>query len=114
MSLPRAVQSPGEASGEPLEPAGAARAAGSARRERRRRERHLQALRRDALVDVLLALALMTVTLMVTSGLGVVAILALPVGLLVMASYLRDRLARRGAARPSNSVRQAEPARSGR
>jgi hypothetical protein len=63
----------------------------AARLELRRRRRHLQQLRRDLLVDVLAAIALMIFVLVVTAGLGVVALLELPVGAVVVGSYVVGR-----------------------
>jgi uncharacterized protein YjiS (DUF1127 family) len=62
-----------------------------ARIEQRRRRRHLQQLRRDALVDFIAAFALMIVVLIATAGLGVVALLEIPVALAVIASVVAER-----------------------
>jgi hypothetical protein len=74
----------------PADPAARAR-----RAERQRRERHLRRLRRDLLEDVAMAIGLMIVILSVTAGLGVVALLEIPVGAAVLASFLVERRIRR-------------------
>jgi hypothetical protein len=74
-------------------------AARARRIERRRRERHLRRLRRDLLEDVGIAIVLMSFTLIVTAGLGVVALLEIPVAAAVIASYVVERGIRRGRRR---------------
>jgi hypothetical protein len=64
--------------------------------ERRRRERHLQRRRRDLLVDCAVALLLMIVALVLTAGLGVIALLDIPVigvliGSLALERWMRSR-----------------------
>lgn len=63
--------------------------------ERARRLRHLRALRRDLLVDVAAAFALMVFVVIATAGLGVVLLLEIPVGVLVVASFVIERRRRR-------------------
>jgi Flp pilus assembly protein TadB len=63
--------------------------------ERRRRRRHLQQLRRDLLVDGGLALVLTVLVLSATAGLGVVALLEVPIGAAVLLSFVLERRARR-------------------
>lgn len=70
-----------------------------AHRERRRRERHWRRLRRDLLEDVLAGLVLMILTLVVTAGLGVVALLEIPAGAAVIGSFVVER-SRRAARAP--------------
>ncbi|HEY5428826.1 MAG TPA: hypothetical protein VIK04_06875 [Solirubrobacteraceae bacterium] len=72
----------------------------AAQRERRRRERHWRRRRRDLLEDVLLGLGLMVLTLMLSAGLGVVALIEIPAGGAVLGSFVveRSRRARRAAA----------------
>jgi hypothetical protein len=65
------------------------------RLEQRRRRRHLQRLRRDALVDVIAALVLTIFVLIATAGLGVVALLEIPVAGLVIASFVIERRRRK-------------------
>jgi hypothetical protein len=67
----------------------------AARPERRRRRRRLQQLRRDLLVDLVAALALTIFVLIVTAGLGVVALLEIPTAGLVIASFVIERRRRR-------------------
>lgn len=68
------------------------RPAAHARRiERRRRELHLRRLRRDLLEDVALAILLMIVTLLMTAGLGVIALLEIPTGAVVLGSFMLER-----------------------
>jgi hypothetical protein len=79
-------------------PARRARRATAEAADRRRRERHRQRLRRDLLEDFGLALMLTVAALIVTAGLGVIALLEVPVIGAVIASFgLERRLrARRG------------------
>jgi hypothetical protein len=63
--------------------------------ERRRRERHLRLLRRDLLIDSVAALVVMAVLLIETAGLGVIALLEIPVGAAVIGSFLAERWWRR-------------------
>jgi Flp pilus assembly protein TadB len=84
------------AAGEPLPRSLVARPSPSRRsNELRRRRRHLQQLRRDLLVDAGLALILTVLVLSATAGLGVVALLEVPLGAGVLLSFLLERRARR-------------------
>jgi hypothetical protein len=69
-------------------------AARAARTERRRRQRHIRQLRRDMLVDVSLAILLTVAAISVTAGLGVIAIIELPVACAVIGSFLVERVVR--------------------
>jgi hypothetical protein len=68
----------------------------AARLERRRRRRHLQRLRRDLVLDLAAALGLTIAVLIGTAGLGVVALLEIPVAGLVLASFVVERRRRPG------------------
>jgi hypothetical protein len=68
----------------------------AARLERRRRRRHLQRLRRDLVADLAAALGLTVAVLVGTAGLGVVALLEIPVAGLVLASFVVERRRRPG------------------
>jgi hypothetical protein len=59
--------------------------------ERRRRERHFRRRRRDLIEDVAIAFSLTIVLLSVTAGLGVLALLELPIAGLVAASIIVER-----------------------
>ncbi len=63
--------------------------------ERARRVRHLRALRRDLLVDFVAAFALMLFVFIATAGLGVVALLEIPIAGLVVASFVVEYRRRR-------------------
>lgn len=63
--------------------------------ERARRQHHLRALRRDALIDFVAAFVAMVVILIVTSGLGVVALLEIALAAIVVASLVIERRRRR-------------------
>jgi hypothetical protein len=63
----------------------------AARLERRRREQHLRRRRRDLLEDVGMAIVLMIVALICTGGLGVIALIEIPVGAAVIASLVLER-----------------------
>ena len=77
------------------------RAPGRARSEHRRRERHFRRRRRDLLEDALLGLVLAIVLISLTAGLGVLALIVLPVGLALIAAPVMVRLWRwRKARRP--------------
>jgi hypothetical protein len=70
--------------------------------ERRRRERHRRRLRRDLLEDFALALLLTVTALIVTAGLGVIALLEVPVLGAVIASFgLERRMRARRRGRPT-------------
>jgi hypothetical protein len=64
-------------------------------------------LRRDALTDFAVVLVLMTVILVATAGLGVVALLEIPAAALVTASYVaeRRRRGRKGSRSAANRPR---------
>lgn len=74
-----------------LGPDDAQASARSRRLERRRRELHLRRLRRDLLEDFGIAIVLMILVLVITAGLGVVALLEIPVAGAVVASYVLER-----------------------
>jgi hypothetical protein len=63
--------------------------------ERRRRERHYRLRRRDLLVDAGLAFALTIALISITAGLGVLALLELPIAAGLIASLVAERAARR-------------------
>jgi hypothetical protein len=65
------------------------------RAQRRRRQQHLRRLRRDLLEDAGLGFLLMVVTLIMTAGLGVIAIIEFPVMAIVIGSFLAERYVRR-------------------
>jgi Flp pilus assembly protein TadB len=81
--------------------------------ERRRRQRHFARRRRDLLEDSALAFLLTVVLLTVTSGLGVIALLEIPMAIVLIASIVipRVRRRRRQSRRPVRSRRPARPAR---
>ena len=61
------------------------------RHERRRREQHLRRRRRDLLEDFGMAVVLVLVALTWTAGLGVIALIEIPVGAAVIASLVLER-----------------------
>jgi hypothetical protein len=63
--------------------------------ERRRRQRLLARRRRDLLEDGVAAIVLTFVAITLTAGLGVIALIELPVVLALVISYVRDRRRRR-------------------
>lgn len=63
--------------------------------ERRRRERHYRLRRRDLLVDAGLAFALTIALITITAGLGVLALLELPIAGGLIASLVAERVAGR-------------------
>ena len=74
--------------------------------ERRRRERHLRRRRRDLLADTAFALVLTIMLISVTAGLGVLALLEVPIAGLVAISLVAERgLHRRAAASVALSLR---------
>ena len=88
--------------GSRARPAGEpARSREAMRAERRRRERHFRLRRRDLLLDAAMALGLTVILISVTAGLGVLALLELPIALGVAASVIVERVrqGRRGRAR---------------
>ena len=72
----------------------------SARMEQRRRRRHLQQLRRDFAADVIAAFVLTIFLLVMTAGLGVVALLELLAATGLIASVVIERRRRRRRAGP--------------
>jgi hypothetical protein len=66
--------------------------------------RHLRRRRRDLLEDAVLAILLMTLAVILTPGLGVIAIIEVPVGLLLIATVLVER--RRSRIRRSSARRR--------
>jgi hypothetical protein len=98
---PARRSSPGYLSAPPRR----ARRASAEAAERRRRERHRSRLRRDLLVDFGLAVLLTVAALIVTAGLGVIAILEVPVIGAVIASFGIERR-RRVSAGPYGSRRR--------
>jgi hypothetical protein len=72
----------------------------AARNERIRRERHLRRRRRDLLVDTAVALVVTVLTLSLTAGLGVVALLQIPVAGAIAGSFLLERSLRKRRASP--------------
>jgi uncharacterized membrane protein len=67
----------------------------AARAERRRRERHFARRRRDLLEDVALALLLTIFALILTAGLGVIALIEIPVAGAAIGSVVLERWVRR-------------------
>jgi hypothetical protein len=67
------------------------RAGRDARLERRRREQHMRRRRRDLLEDFGIAVVLMIVALTWTAGLGVIALIEIPVGAAVIGSLVLER-----------------------
>ncbi len=72
----------------------------AADRTRRRRVQHVRRLRRDLLEDVGLGLVLTLVALILSAGLGMLAILELPVLAAVAGSFVAERVIRRRRAYP--------------
>jgi Flp pilus assembly protein TadB len=78
--------------------------------ERRRRQRHFARRRRDLLEDTALALLLTVVLLTVTAGLGVIALLEIPMAIVLIASIVIPRVRRRRQfVRPVPSARRPSP-----
>jgi hypothetical protein len=73
--------------------------------ERRRRERHFRRRRRDLVEDLGLGLLLAIVIISVTAGLGVVAMLEIPLGAAVIGSIVAERVRRRRRPRPARRRR---------
>jgi Flp pilus assembly protein TadB len=63
--------------------------------ERRRQRRLLARRRRDLLEDAVAAIVLTIVAVTLTAGLGVIALIEVPVVLALVISYVRDRRRRR-------------------
>jgi hypothetical protein len=79
--------------------------------ERRRREQHFRRRRRDLLADAVLALLLAIVLMSLTAGLGILLLMVLPVGAgLVAYRVIQRRLARRVAVpQPRPRSRSSRP-----
>jgi hypothetical protein len=75
--------------------------------ERRRRERHLRLLRRDLLIDFVCANVVTIVLLSVTAGLGVIALLEIPLGVIIIGSFIVERRRRRASASDRRRRRDA-------
>jgi hypothetical protein len=73
--------------------------------ERRRRSQHFARLRRDVLEDTAVALLVTLLTIAFTSGLGVIALIELPLVLALIISYLLERRTRRRRGRPRPQTR---------
>lgn len=65
------------------------------RAERRRRERHFRRRRRDLLEDAGMALAVMVALLSMTAGLGIVALIEVPLITVVVGSLFAERVVAR-------------------
>jgi Flp pilus assembly protein TadB len=63
--------------------------------QRRRQQRLVARRRRDLLEDVVAAIVLTIVAITLTAGLGVIALIEVPVVLALVISYVRDRRRRR-------------------
>ncbi|MDQ6607083.1 MAG: hypothetical protein M3Z06_11125 [Actinomycetota bacterium] len=81
--------------------------------ERRRRERHRRRLRRDLLEDFGLALLLTLTALILTAGLGVIALLEVPLLGLVIASFGLERRLRVRRTRPADDRHAGVPVSAG-
>lgn len=79
----------------PAAPYAVDRSAVARRAERRRRERHFRRRRRDLLEDATAALVVAILLLTVTSGLGVLALLEIPLAAILIGSSVLERRARR-------------------
>jgi hypothetical protein len=77
--------------------------------ERRRRQRHFARRRRDLLEDTALALLVTVVLLTVTAGLGVIALLEIPMAITLFATILipRVRRHRQGVRTPPRTGRRS-------
>lgn len=84
----------------PDRPSARAQARARANAERRRRQRHFARRRRDLLEDVGIALLLSVSLLVMTAGLGVIALLELPMAGILAASVVIPRIRRRRRHRP--------------
>jgi Flp pilus assembly protein TadB len=80
---------------EPRAPRAPVPADRAVRTERRRREQHLRRRRRDLLEDVAIAILLTIAALIWTAGLGVIAIIAVPIACAVIGSFLVERWLRK-------------------
>lgn len=108
-----ASELPSAATGRPRSRSASQRVDRAVRIERRRRVQHLRRRRRDLLEDVAMAVVLTIVVMILTAGLGVVAIIEVPVAVAVLGSVLMEReirkrrIAHRSARRPSRSPRKS-------
>jgi len=66
-----------------------------ASQQRRRREQRFRQRRRDLLVDTAVAFVLAITALIETAGLGVIALASFPLGLMLAASVILERRARK-------------------
>ncbi|MGI8922302.1 MAG: hypothetical protein ACR2HD_11675 [Solirubrobacteraceae bacterium] len=74
--------------------------------ERRRREQRFRERRRDLLADIALACVLAITALVIAPGLGVVALVSIPVALALIGSVIAERaLRRRRRARQRSPLR---------
>jgi hypothetical protein len=74
--------------------------------ERRRRAQHFRRRRRDLLEDVATAIVLMAVVLTMTAGLGVVAIIAVPIATVLIGSLVAERVITKKRAERSGRTRR--------
>jgi len=78
------------------------------RAERRRRQRHFRLRRRDLVLDTAMALGLTLILISMTAGLGVLALLELPIAGVLIGSLIVERVWRmrqvRGSARRPHRV----------
>jgi hypothetical protein len=75
--------------------------------ERRRRIRHFRRRRRDLIVDAALAIVLMVLALILTPGLGVLAIIEIPVALALIGTVLAERRIRKRERATSRTTTRA-------
>jgi Sec-independent protein secretion pathway component TatC len=75
--------------------------------ERRRRLVHLRRRRRDLLEDSVAAIVLMIFALIITPGLGVLALIEVPVALALIGSIFAERRFRRRRREAGQSARRA-------
>ena len=98
MSSGKALSRARAAAHEP-KPAAGSRNAVDVRRaatiERRRRQRHFARRRRDLLEDCVVAAVLAILIVSVTAGLGVVALMEIPLGAALIGSFVAERVIRR-------------------
>jgi hypothetical protein len=73
--------------------------------ERRRRISHFRLRRRDLLGDVALATVLMVLTLIITPGLGVLAIIEIPVAFALISTMLGEQRLRKRQSAVSRTAR---------
>jgi hypothetical protein len=77
----------------------------ASRLERRRRVMHFRRRRRDLLEDCVAGLVLMIFAIVLTPGLGMLALLEIPVGLAVIGSVVAERRIRKRRAEAGGSPR---------